>query len=124
MKTKQPCETLPAWLRANGLNLGCLTGQSSKALAAAVQCVALWAYCDSEGERCAVNAFGSCVRAIPREQQYLAYHAIAHVTDWGMRAQLWAQAGLEPLPNPGRCCHEPDYGRTTVEPGFENLERS
>lgn len=123
MKTKYHCETLLPWLRANGHQLGCLTGQSSKALAAAVQCVALWSYSDSQGERCAVEAFGACVRAMPTEQRYLAYHAIAHVTDWGQRGKLWSAAGLEPV-RCGRCTHEPqDYGRTTVEAGaFGNVE--
>ena len=57
---KQPCQTLPEWLRSN-LGPRCLaplTGTDSKALAAAVQIVELYAY-QSRAE--VLEAFGLVV---------------------------------------------------------------
>ena len=99
--TKPPCQTLPHWLREN-LGKRCLaplTGTDSKALAAAVQIVELYAY-QSTPEL--LDAFRIVVAQMQRSCWPLAYHAIAHVMDWGDRETVWRGAGL-PAIEPGRC---------------------
>lgn len=91
---KPACTTIRNWLKAN-LGKRCLapiTGTDDKALNAAVQVAVLWTYCD---DRAAVaKAFGVCVNAMQPSTRYLAYHAIAHVSDWSFRAELWNAAEL------------------------------
>jgi hypothetical protein len=107
MKASKPvCQTLRPWLRAN-LGKTCmsgLTGTDWRALAAAVHVVELYSYATSDH---AARAFGDCVRQMQRSQRRLAYHAIAHVMDWSDRETLWMRAGLEPIPEAGRCEWEP-----------------
>lgn len=104
MKTKQPCETLPTWLKEN-LGPRCLaplTATDSKALSAAVQIVELYAF---ERRPAVLSAFGAIVGVMQHTCRHLAYHAIAHVMDWGDRASVWAAAGL-PAIEVGRCKYE------------------
>lgn len=104
MKDKQPCETLPKWLKDN-LGPRCLaplTSTDAKALAAAVQIIELYAF---DRREAVLIAFGAIVRCMQHTCQHLAYHAIAHVMDWGDRASVWATAGL-PAINVGRCKYE------------------
>jgi len=105
MKTNQPpCATVRKWLKANlGENcLGALTGTDAKALDAAVQIMALYSY---DSHPSVIEAFGNVVRRMQPSTQRLAYHAIAHVTDWSYRSQVWVAAGL-PEFAPGRCVFE------------------
>jgi hypothetical protein len=105
MKTKPPCVTLPQWLK-NNLGPKCLaplTSNDAKALSAAVQIVELYAYNPAE---CVVNAFGSVVSCMQDHTRHLAFHAVAHVMDWGHRAELWHRAGLGDIPQT-RCNFEP-----------------
>jgi hypothetical protein len=106
--TKQPyCKTVFPWLRAN-LGKHCtagLTGQDHKALMAAVQTVELYSYCD-DGDAVA-TAFGLLVTQMQPNMRCLAYHAIAHVTDWSFRGQLWIRAGLSWDDVRGVCANEP-----------------
>lgn len=104
---KPPSQTIARWLRENGFSLGGLTGQDWPALKSAVHIVELWCASDSDGRRCAAVAFGAVVRAMQPQLRFLAFHAIAHVGDWGHRAELWAQAGLEPLERVPSCKYEP-----------------
>jgi hypothetical protein len=102
---KPPCVTLPAWLKEN-LGKDCLaplTGTDAKALAAAVQIVECYAYAPSTAT---VHAFAAIVLTMQEKTQELAYHAIAHVMDWGDRSELWHRAGL-PTFTPRKCAFEP-----------------
>lgn len=105
MKDKLPCQTLPAWLKSN-LGARCLaplTATDSKALAAAVQIVELYAF---ERRPEILAAFGAVVRCMQTSCWALAFHAIAHVLDWEDRPRLWSAAGL-PAIDAGRCDYEP-----------------
>ena len=102
---KPPCITVLPWLRAN-LGKHCLAPMTSTdlyALRAAVQCVELFAY---TGSQSALAAFAGCVNQMQPGTRRLAYHAIAHVMDWGHRAELWQRAQLDPV-NAGLCACEP-----------------
>lgn len=87
--------------------MGGLTGQDYPALKTAVQAVELWCVADARGRVCAANAFQCAVNAMQPNLRYLAFHSIAHVGDWGHRAELWAQAGLAPLDRVPLCAYEP-----------------
>lgn len=99
-------ETVIGWLFANGMNTAALTSQDKRALEAAALTAHLYATCDDRCEaKCAV-AFGQIVECMQSKTRYLAFHAIAKVSDWGYRATLWKAAGLEPLANVPRCTFE------------------
>jgi hypothetical protein len=97
--------TVLPWLRNNlgKRALAPLTSTDYRALLAAVQIVELYAY---NPAACVVNAFGSVVCCMQPHNARLAYHAIAHVMDWGHRQELWTKAGL-PVGEFGRCEFEP-----------------
>jgi hypothetical protein len=104
MKNTPACETVFPWLRAN-LGKHCLaplTGTDRKALEAAVQIISLYAYAEAPS---VIEAFGIVVRRMQPSTQELAYHAIAHVTDWSYRSRIWVAAGL-PEFAPARCVYE------------------
>lgn len=103
---KTPGQEIFTWLRANGWNLGGLTGQDVPALRAAAEILACYSRCDGDVEAGLLSAFRGVVLAIQPSQRHLAYHAIAHGLDWHNRADFWAACGLEALPNPGRCTNE------------------
>lgn len=106
-KPKPVCQSLFPWLRDNGFtHLGGLTGQDYPALKTAVHAAELWCASDSDGRSCAAAAFNGAVRAMQPQFWNLPYHAIAHVGDWSHREELWHEAGLPPLANPGRCTYE------------------
>lgn len=100
---KTPAQTIGPWLRANGLKLGALTGQDWAALRAAAECMGLYARCDSDAEAKALLAFKACVLSMQPRTRYFAYHAIAHLLDWGDRAMIWHRCGLAPLDCVPRC---------------------
>ena len=104
-KSKPCCAALLPWLRAN-LGNGCtapLTGTDAKALTAAVHIIELYSY---HRQQTVLEAFGRIVECMQPHTQSLAYHAIAHVMDWGDRAEVWTLAGL-PEFVPSRCAFEP-----------------
>lgn len=106
---KPVCQTVLPWLKEN-LGKGCLaplTGQDSKALAAAVQIVAFYSYCDSCAEQAVAEAFGRIVGCMQPQTQELAYHAVAHVMEWSTRDELWLRAGLPFLKSVRVCDYEP-----------------
>ena len=104
-KSKPVSETIRPWLKTNlGAHcLGALTGTDAKALAAAVQIIELYAYCEAPA---VIEAFGLIVRQMQPSTQHLAYHAIAHILDWPDRSRIWVAAGL-PEFAPTRCAFEP-----------------
>lgn len=108
MKNKPLCASVLPWLKANlgPQCLGCLTGQTGRALAATVQVIGLYSYCDEEAEPHVLAAFREIVNTMDGPSRELAYHSIAHVLDWGDRARVWDRAGLAPLQNPSRCAFE------------------
>ena len=103
---KAPAETVFKWLRDNLPKnvLGVLTSTDAKALQAAVQIVELYAY-HSE-PKVIENAFAQVVRCMQPQARWLAFHAIAHVMDWGHRSEIWALAKLEQVTGP-KCKYEP-----------------
>lgn len=109
MKATPPlCKSVLPWLTANlGKGcLGCLTGQSGRALAAATQIIGLYSYCDQEAEAHVLSAFRSVVMCMPPDQRELAYHAIAHVLNWSDRERIWMLAQIPPLESVRRCAYE------------------
>ena len=104
---KPVAATVLPWLKANLGSLAELTGTDHKALQAAVHIVELCCYAPSDP---LYQAFGACVREMQPKCQRFAYHAIAHVADWGNRARWWKAAGL-PIGDFGRCKHEPQLPR-------------
>lgn len=96
-RPKPECQDVGRWLVANlgrGV-LAPLTGTDSRALAAAVHVVELYSY-DRRPE--VAEAFGLVVRRMQPSTRWLAFHAVAKVMEWETRFELWALAGLEPLP--------------------------
>jgi hypothetical protein len=115
MKQKPVCETVFPWLKANlGHCLGGLTGADYRALQAAVQIINLYAY---TGGGDAIRAFGLVVGQMQEKERELAYHAIAHVLDWGDRGKIWLRAGLPRLDAVRVCAHEPGGVRRYTEGG-------
>ncbi len=109
MKTKPVCETVLPWLKANLGNhcLGCLTGYSGRALAAAVQIISAYASCDGRAVPHLMAAFREIVITLDDPERELVYHSIAHVLDWGDRAATWQKANCPPLAQaPARCKFE------------------
>lgn len=104
MKSKHESFT---WLRANGLNLGVLTGQDSRALLCADAAMQLYASCDYEAETHALIAFAAAVRAMQPSARYLAFHIIARSLDWHNRAEIWARCQLPELGAIPACKHGP-----------------
>ena len=109
MKSKPKCETLYPWLRSNlgDRCLAPLTGTDARALDAAVQIVELYCFCAHPE---VAQAFGAVVSQMQRSTRELAYHAIAHPMDWCHRSELWAEAGLDPIPV-RKCSFEPGGSR-------------
>lgn len=94
-RLKPDCEQLLTWLRLNlgRRALGALTGTDSKALAAAVHLIRLYAY---NGHQSVLEAFRLVVLEMQPSTRQLAFHAIAYVADWDTRFTWWALAGLPP----------------------------
>lgn len=106
---KPAAQTVVRWLRENGMPLGGLTGCDARALRAAVQIVELMAY--SGRTLPLVSAFAACVGEMQPGTRFLAFHAIAHVLDWGDRASIWAAAGLPALGEIPVCKFSPESRR-------------
>lgn len=123
MSREKPwCEQVYPWLRAN-LGPRCLaplTGTDARALAAAVQLIALYNQCDSGDERAVLGAFRAAVLCMQPSTRELAYHAIAQQCEWDTRAALWCAADL-PVPMVvRRCAHEPRPPVQTMEGAFSS----
>jgi hypothetical protein len=86
---KPACVGLLAFLRAHKCNLGELTGQDNRALAAIVHCWELYACSDEDGQRGALEAVRALLPAMQPKTRYLAREAIAYVLDWPDRERLW-----------------------------------
>ncbi len=91
MKTKHK---ILSWLKGNGIPLGGLTSHDVAALCAATEIAELWIRGDT-GNRClSAGAFNCVVTQMQPDVQYMAFHAIAMVSDWCYRMELWSQSGL------------------------------
>ena len=91
MKTTR--KILP-WLKGNGILVGGLTSHDVAALCAATAIAELWIRGDTGHRRLSATAFFSVVSQMQPEVQYMAFHAIAMVSDWCYRMELWSQSGL------------------------------
>lgn len=93
---KPVCASLRPFLTANlGRHaLGALTGTDSKALAAAVHIIELYAY---DRDDSVLSAFHDVVLRMQPSTRRLAYEAVAHVMDWPDRDRVWQRAGLAPI---------------------------
>lgn len=101
-RSRSDCDELIRFLKANlpvGA-LGALTGTDSKALAAAVHILRLYAY--TEDLR-VLGAFRVIVEQMQPSTREFAYHAIAYVSEWHYRARWWQLAGLALLPHVSIC---------------------
>ncbi len=83
-----------SWLKGKGIPLGGLTSHDVAALCAATEIAELWIRGDTERRRLSATAFNCVVSQMQPEVQYMAFHAIAMVSDWCYRMELWSQSGL------------------------------
>jgi len=101
------CIKIRPWLKEN-LGKDCLaplTGTDARALSAAVHLIELYSI-NYRPE--VLEAFALTVGFMQPSTQGLAFHAIAHVLDWGDRIELWAKAGLSEASIPRtKCMYEP-----------------
>ena len=74
------------WLKANGHDLGALTGTDTKALAAVAAAWELYAY---EGSSDVLLAIGILTRRMQSKTRPLARELAAFAMDWGDRERLW-----------------------------------
>jgi hypothetical protein len=84
-----------------------LTGADIRALRAAVEIVDLYSYVQNPD---VVKAFGLVVMQMQKHTRFMAFHAVAHVMDWGHRVKLWREAGLkfeDYLNGAPECAHAP-----------------
>lgn len=95
---KQMNPTWLKWLRAVSKGgtparplppLGALTGQDKRALDAIAACWQLLASCDETGERAALTAVRSLLRAMQPECRPFARELIAWALDWSHREKYW-----------------------------------
>lgn len=88
-REKPACLDVRTWLRANGHDLGALTGQDSRALSAIAHVWQLYAASDNDGREAALRAVRALLSAMQPKTRYLAREAIAHSMDWPDRDRLW-----------------------------------
>lgn len=82
----------PEWyrfLKLNGHDLGMLTGQDHRAMAAIAACWELYASGDTEGQRAAIAAIRALLMGMQQKCWPLARELIAFQLDWGDRDRLW-----------------------------------
>lgn len=108
MKTKPYAATVLTWLKQNGHRLGGLTSTDTRALLASVQIVNCWSFYAEDRDDIA-KAWGTIVRQMQPGMQQMAFHAVAHVSEWDFRFVMWKMAGMEgSMPTPCyRCKWEP-----------------
>lgn len=116
-RPQPPSVTVFPWLKAN-LGPRCLaplTGTDWRALRASVEIVEL--YLEHRSAK-VTHAFGLVVSTMQAHCRYLAFHAIAHVLDWGDRAKIWQLAGLDfqDLKGIPECSYAPKDGKKPYEP--------
>ncbi len=91
-RPKPTCTNAIAWLRANGHNLGALTGQDRRALDAIAHCWELYAIGDDDGRAAAIAAVRALAGGMQKKCLPFARELIAHVLDWDDRERLWPMA--------------------------------
>jgi hypothetical protein len=74
------------WLKANGHDLGPLTGTDHRALAAIAACWDLYSVCR---EPCVLDAVTSLTDLMQEKTKPLARELIAWAMDWDDRERLW-----------------------------------
>lgn len=79
------------WLRANGVELGALTGQDARALEAIAACWELYAGGDEEGCAVALLAVRDLLLAMQPQCRELTKKLIARSLDWSDVDRLWAK---------------------------------
>jgi hypothetical protein len=84
------------WLKAHfgSRALASLKRKDRHALMAAVHILALDEEAIAPTPWALQAAFNTCVSCMRPSTRELAYHAIAHVTDWHLREPIWNLAGL------------------------------
>lgn len=87
--SRPSCSDARWWLKANGHDLGALTGQDSRALAAIAHCWDLYAVSDVAGERAAYEAIGHLLRSMQPKCWVLARALIARSMDWNDVDRIW-----------------------------------
>lgn len=83
------------WLKANGHNLGALTGQDTSALAAINYCWELYARGDLAGQDAALSAVTALLPGMQEKCWPLAKELIAHQMDWPDRDRIWPKVTME-----------------------------
>lgn len=79
------------FLKANGHDLGMLTGQDRAALLAISACWEVWALGDSAAREACVRAIRALLYAMQEKCWPLARELIAFSLDWGDRDRLWPE---------------------------------
>lgn len=90
-------ETVIDWLRENEVLSGGVTHHDRACLRACAEVALVWLRGDMQHRKLSAEAFGRLVAQMQFSQWAVAYHVVAHVGDWGHRAQLWVEAGLPTL---------------------------
>jgi hypothetical protein len=109
--------TIIKWMKANGLPTKGTTDHDLACLAAATEVARVWVRGSTDWRELSARCFGQLVAQMTPPAWGLAYHVVAHVGDWGHRAELWAMAGL-PETSTSRAEFEPGgagWGRMTTE---------
>jgi hypothetical protein len=106
---KPHAQTVLKWLKENGIKLGALTSHDTAALLASVQIAELWIRGDYGNRKRSEVAFKAIVEQMQPQTQFMAFHAIAHPSDWCYRWELWRNAGLsqDVLKNVPECAFGP-----------------
>lgn len=87
----RPAPKWRQWLRANGHDLGPLTGQDARALDAIAACWELYSNSDAAGQFGALDAVRALLPAMQKKCWPLARELIAYAMDWGDRERLWSR---------------------------------
>jgi hypothetical protein len=94
------------WLRVNCVKCENLTEHDRACLRAATEVAAVWLRGDFDKRDFSAKAFGFLVAQMTPATWGIAFHCVAHVGDWGHRAELWKQALLPEIRIPA-CAFEP-----------------
>jgi hypothetical protein len=83
------CSDAIKWLRARRIDLGSLTGQDARALAAIAHCWRLYASSDDDGRRAAIDAIRALCLAMQPKCWVFARELIPYELDWSDTDRLW-----------------------------------
>ncbi len=86
------------WLKANGHDLGPLTGQDTRALVAIADCWDLYASADEDGSVAAIEAIRWLLTGMQPKCRPLAKELVARSLDWDDRERLWTHVNAEVRP--------------------------